>query len=426
MNSTVRHHLAAVATAAALTGGLLAAAPAALADDASDLYGPSALAAIPDYSCGQVLPSDQTVANQLNGVLTGKLRGAMSAYRVSCARAIVKTVKARGLPERAAAIALTTAIVESEIRNNPNVVDHDSVGLFQQRASWGTFNQRMDPTWTTNAFLDVLLQRPNWQTRDIGVLCQEVQRSGFPERYPVQAPDGVRIAAALFGGSAGAGPDNIGVFRPSTGEFHLRYDDGSLAKVSWGEAGDLPVSGNFDGAGPDNIGVFRPSTGEFHLRMDDGSLTKVSWGEAGDLPVSANWDGAGPDNVGIFRPSTGEFHLRMDDGSLTKISWGEAGDLPVAGNWDGGAAGNVGIFRPSTGEFHLRMDDGSLTKISWGQAGDLPVSANFDGAGPDNIGIFRPSTGEFHLRMDDGSLTKVSWGEAGDLPVSANWDGRSN
>ncbi|MFB7477091.1 hypothetical protein [Kitasatospora sp. NPDC056184] len=178
----------------------------------------------------------------------------------------------------------------------------------------------------------------------------------------------------------GPGPDNVGVFRPSTGEFHLRYDDGSLAKVSWGEAGDLPVSGNFDGAGPDNIGVFRPSTGEFHLRMDDGSLTKVSWGEAGDLPVSANWDGSGPDNVGIFRPSTGEFHLRMDDGSLTKISWG--------------------------------------------QAGDLPVSANFDGAGPDNIGIFRPSTGEFHLRMDDGSLTKLGWGENGDLPVSANWDAR--
>ncbi|MFE9564209.1 hypothetical protein ACFYM0_24225 [Streptomyces sp. NPDC006487] len=219
-----------------------------------------------------------------------------------------------------------------------------------------------------------------------------------------------------------SGPDNVGVFRPSTGEFHLRYDNGSLAKVAWGQSGDLPVSANWDGAGPDNVGVFRPSTGEFHLRYDNGSLAKVAWGQSGDLPVSANWDGAGPDNVGVFRPSTGEFHLRMDNGSLTKIAWGQSGDQPVSGNWDGGAAANVGVFRPSTGEFHLRMDNGSLTKIAWGQSGDLPVTANWDGAGPDNIGIFRPSTGEFHLRMDNGSLTKVAWGAQGDLPVSANWD----
>ncbi|WP_199918001.1 hypothetical protein, partial [Streptomyces virginiae] len=85
-------------------------------------------------------------------------------------------------------------------------------------------------------------------------------------------------------------------------------------------------------------------------------MALVDWGQAGDLPVSANWDGSGPDNVGVFRPSTGKFHLRMDDGSLTVLDWGQAGDLPVAGNWDGGAAANVGVWRG--GVFHLRNDDG--------------------------------------------------------------------
>ncbi|MFE0703929.1 hypothetical protein [Streptomyces sp. NPDC058872] len=90
------------------------------------------------------------------------------------------------------------------------------------------------------------------------------------------------------------------------------------------DGGDVPVAANWDGGAADNVGIWRPSTGEFHLRFDDGSLHKVSWGTQGDIPVSANWDGGTPDNVGIWRPSTGEFHLRFDDGSLHKLYWGEA------------------------------------------------------------------------------------------------------
>ncbi|GAA4833339.1 hypothetical protein [Kitasatospora terrestris] len=196
----------------------------------------------------------------------------------------------------------------------------------------------------------------------------------------------------------------------NAGYFGLRYNN--IIDAAW-LAGDYPVAGNWDGGPADNVGIWRPSTGQFHLRNDDGGITKVDWGQAGDIPVSGNWDG-GPANVGIWRPSTGEFHLRMDDGSLTKISWGQAGDIPVSGNWDGGPAENIGIWRPSTGEFHLRNDDGSLTKISWGQNGDIPVSANWDGGNGTNngnIGIWRPSTAQFQLRNDDGSNTRLDWGQ---------------
>ncbi|UQW99280.1 hypothetical protein [Streptomyces sp. RerS4] len=116
-------------------------------------------------------------------------------------------------------------------------------------------------------------------------------------------------------------------------------------------SGDLPVAGNWDGGPAANVGVWRD--GKFHLRYDDGSVAYVDWGQAGDLPVSANWDGAGPDNLGVFRPSTGQFHLRMDDGSLKILDWGQAGDAPVAGNWDGGAAANIGIWRPSEAQVTL-------------------------------------------------------------------------
>ncbi|MFF8769637.1 hypothetical protein [Kitasatospora sp. NPDC015120] len=244
--------------------------------------------------------------------------------------------------------------------------------------------------------------------------------SGYGTFKPVRNNSIVDDAQPLAGDQPvagnwdGGGSANVGVFRPSTGEFHLRNDDGSLTKVNWGAYGDLPVSANWDGTGPDNIGVFRPSTGEFHLRYDDGTLTKLYWGANGDLPVAGNWDGGPAANIGVFRPSTGEFHLRNDDGSLTKLYWGQQGDIPVSGNWDGTGPDNIGVFRPSTGEFHLRYDDGSLVKVNWGTNGDLPVSANFDGAngGPAaNLGIWRPSTADFHLRMDDGSLIQINWGQ---------------
>ncbi|QES47227.1 hypothetical protein DEJ50_04650 [Streptomyces venezuelae] len=387
MNRTSRRRISAVATTTALAATTLLASAVTAQAKGVDLSNPAAVAAAPDHSCGGVTDSDRAVADRLNYQLTGTLRGYLTAYRVSCARAITEAVRARGLSERAGVIAVTTAIVETTLRNNPNEEDHDSVGLFQQRAFWGSFEQRMDPTWSTNAFLAEMLKISNWQTRPIGEVCQAVQRSAYPSKYQPQSPDAQRIVDALWNGS-------------TTG-------------------GDLPVSGNWDGGAASNVGVWR--NGMFHLRNDDGSTTFVDWGGGTDLPVSANWDGTGPDNVGIFRPSTGQFHLRMDDGSLALIDWGGGTDQPVAGNWDGGAAANVGIWRD--GKFHLRNDDGTPTYIDWGQAGDRAVSGNWDGTGPDNVGIFRPSTGQFHLRMDDGSLVVLDWGGGNDIPVAGNWDG---
>ncbi|WP_327287548.1 hypothetical protein [Streptomyces sp. NBC_01198] len=425
MNRSLRRPRAlALSAVTTLAVTLLAAAPAARADNGPDLSDPAVVPAVADYSCGTVLSSDQTVANRLNSVLTGTLDGYMTAYRVSCARAIVNAARARGLPERAAVIAVTTSIVETTLRNNPNTEDLDSVGLFQQRSSWGTFDQRMNPTWSTNAFLSSMLGVQDWQTRPIGDVCQAVQRSAYPDRYQLQAADGQRIADALFDPVVDRGPDNVGIYRPSEHTFYLRMDDGGTKTIGWGTTGDLPVSGNWDGGSADNVGIYRPSGHTFYLRMDDGGTKTIGWGTTGDLPVSGNWDGGSADNVGIYRPSEHTFYLRMDDGGTKTIGWGTTGDLPVSGNWDGGNAGNVGIYRPSEHTFYLRMDDGSTRKVGWGTTGDLPVSANWDDAGPDNVGIYRPSDHTFYLRMDDGSTKTVGWGTVGDLPVTANWDGR--
>ncbi|MFI6820503.1 FG-GAP-like repeat-containing protein [Micromonospora sp. NPDC050187] len=185
--------------AAALVAPLLAAM--AVVATAAPAQAASPLPCVP----GGPSAADGNLASQLNQQLGGTLDGYMTAYRVSCARAVVDQVKQRGLPVRAAAIAVTTTIVETTVQNLDGG-DRDSVGLYQQRESWGSFAQRTDPVWATNAFLDKMLREvPDWETEPIGEVCQTVQVSAFPDRYQEQAGDGTIIANALWNGHGAGG-----------------------------------------------------------------------------------------------------------------------------------------------------------------------------------------------------------------------------
>ena len=90
----------------------------------------------------------------------------------------------RGLPPRAASIALATAMQESGLRNL-DYGDRDSLGLFQQRPSqgWGTAKQVRDPWYASGKFYDELVHVSDWRTGDINDVAQEVQRSGVPDGY---------------------------------------------------------------------------------------------------------------------------------------------------------------------------------------------------------------------------------------------------
>ncbi|MET8041416.1 FG-GAP-like repeat-containing protein [Micromonospora sp. NPDC005215] len=157
--------------------------------------------------------SDGQTATALNGRLTGKLAHSITAYQVSCARVIVTRVKNRGMARRAATIAITTTIVESDIRNL-TYGDRDSVGLYQQRPStgWGTVEQIMNPVYATDSFLNKMLRvRPGtWMTDPIGEVCQAVQISGTPDAYQPQARDGDIISGVLWNQQARSPGGSVG------------------------------------------------------------------------------------------------------------------------------------------------------------------------------------------------------------------------
>ncbi|MFD8615702.1 hypothetical protein [Streptomyces sp. NPDC059513] len=124
----------------------------------------------------------------------------MSLHQAANAATISAVGTTRGMPERAVAIAIATAIQESTLRN----IDHgdrDSVGLFQQRPSqgWGTVAQIMDPVYSAGEFYDHLAEVPGYSRLPLTVAAQRVQRSGFPQAYAKHEPDAALLAAALTG-----------------------------------------------------------------------------------------------------------------------------------------------------------------------------------------------------------------------------------
>lgn len=104
------------------------------------------------------------------------------------AKAIVEATKKAGMDERAAVIAVATAMQESKLENLGHLGDgndHDSQGLFQQRPSsgWGTVEQITDPQSSTTAFLKGLKAVDGWHDMPLTEAAQAVQVSAYPDAY---------------------------------------------------------------------------------------------------------------------------------------------------------------------------------------------------------------------------------------------------
>ena len=147
----------------------------------------------------------------------------------------------RGMPARAASIALATAYQESDL-TNLETGDRDSLGLFQQRPSqgWGTTEQILDPVYATNAFYDALANVDGYETLEITVAAQEVQRSGFPDAYADHEADARALASALTGNSPHA--------------FSCDIDDD--ADEAGAELVDSGLTKRADGVRREALGVF--------------------------------------------------------------------------------------------------------------------------------------------------------------------------
>ena len=124
----------------------------------------------------------------------------LSPEQTANAATIAGVAVRRRLPERAAVIAIATAMQESKLRNLPGG-DRDSIGLFQQRPSqgWGRPSQIGDPVYAADKFYDALVKIRSYRTLPLTEAAQKVQHSGAPLAYAKHESDAAVLAEALTG-----------------------------------------------------------------------------------------------------------------------------------------------------------------------------------------------------------------------------------
>jgi hypothetical protein len=228
----------------------------------------------------------------------------------------------------------------------------------------------------------------------------------------------------------GDGKTDVGIFRPSAGEWWYRNSsDSQVAALVFGSSTDLITPADFTGDGKTDVAVFRPSTGSwFILRSEDGTFYSFPFGSNGDLPVPADYDHDSKADAAIYRPSSSLWViLRSSDGQAAFTTFGSAGDRPVPADYDGDGTADVGIWRPnggSGGEWWIQRSTAGLLALSFGVSTDKAVAGDYTGDGKTDVAFYRPSTSEwFILRSEDFSFYAFGWGTSGDVPVPGDYDG---
>ncbi len=124
----------------------------------------------------------------------------LDAEQQSNAGVIIGTATGQGLSSRAAVIAIATALQESGLHNvnHGDAAGPDSLGLFQQRASWGAAAVRLDPAGASKLFLGALVKVPAWEALPLGVVALAVQhfRADLIGRYQAQETEAKAMVAS--------------------------------------------------------------------------------------------------------------------------------------------------------------------------------------------------------------------------------------
>jgi len=256
----------------------------------------------------------------------------------------------------------------------------------------------------------------------------------------------------------GDGRKKAGIFR--NGLWVLDYNgngqwDGTTIDRAYflGQAGDIPVVGDWNGSGFDKIGIFRNGlwvldyngNGQWDgpgAPANPNADVAYTLGQAGDVPVVGDWNGSGWSKFGVFRNGlwvldyNGNF--QWDGTSIDRAaSLGQSGDVPVVGDWNGSGKSKIGIFRNGlwvldyNGNFQwdgpgAPGNPNVDVAYTLGQTGDTPVVGDWNASGWSKIGVFRNGLWVFdyngNFQWDGTTIDRAMFlGQMGDVPVPAKW-----
>ena len=135
----------------------------------------------------------------------------LSASQTKYANGIIAAAKKANVGAHGCQAGIATALTESSLimyANNgvPASLkyphdkigsDHDSIGLFQQRASiYTNIACDMGAECSGGQFFSEIVKISGWKTMAVGTLCQKVQRSAYPDRYNSFVPTAEKVCKA--------------------------------------------------------------------------------------------------------------------------------------------------------------------------------------------------------------------------------------
>lgn len=125
--------------------------------------------------------------------------GEYQGEQIRNAAHIIQAGRRLKLDDRTITLGLMTAMGESDLVN----VDHgdqagpDSRGIFQQRNSWGTEAERMNPSVAATKFFQALMRVKGYRTMTPTLAAHATQANQDPYHYAPHWPSAVKMMAAL-------------------------------------------------------------------------------------------------------------------------------------------------------------------------------------------------------------------------------------
>lgn len=151
----------------------------------------------------------------------------------------------------------------------------------------------------------------------------------------------------MYEGDTFSGPDGgqaaIAAGLPVTGQFNGLTEDGILAVFTngtwqgsglpvsfsslFGQAGDIPVPGDYLGLGYDQRAVVRNEAGQLYWYWEhpDGGLGGGPFGVAGDVPIPADYNRDGVLDVAVYRYDGRVVFIALPDASTLELPQGASG-----------------------------------------------------------------------------------------------------